>query len=139
MTDKGRHRVIVLDGDGNYLMTWGTLGKEPGKFHNPIGIEIDSRGLVYVSELTTKRIQVFTANGEYLYGWDVPGIPADKVSRLWDISFDGDYFLYGADKTPGQAEVHKWALVSVPATESSPAYTIGEDLGFYIWSNDGSH
>ena len=120
-------------------MSWGNLGTAPGNLHTPIWIAINSQGPDYVSELVTKRIQAFTSTGEYLYGWKVPGTYADKVSRLWDISFDGDYFIYGADKTGGQAEAHKWALVPDPATKSAPAYIVGEDLGFYIWSNDGSH
>ena len=138
LTDKLKHRVLVLDRDGNYLMTWGLWGNKPGNLNHPIGIAIDSRGLVYVSELVTKRIQVFNANGEYLYGWGVPGTSENKVSDLWDISLDGDYFLYGADRRVEQAEVHKWALVPDPAINNTPTYVVGEDLGFYIWSNDGA-
>ena len=138
VTDKKRHRILVLDQNGNYLSSWGSFGQEHGQFRAPAGITIDSRGLIYVSEATNQRIQVFTPDGGYLYSWDAPGIAGKQPARIWELALDGDYFLYGPDRTHEQAEVHKWALVPDPVTIGPPPYRIGEDLGYYIWSDGNS-
>ena len=138
VTDKNKDRIVVLDLAGNYLFSWGTRGKDPGKFRAPIGIALDSQGRVYVSEMTNQRIQVFSSEGQYLYGWNVPGVPGKDVARIWELAFDGDYFLYGPDRTDQQAEVHKWALVPSPPLSGAPSYTAGQDIGYYIWSDDQS-
>ena len=46
-------RVSVLDKDGRVLARWGTPNAEaPGSFAAPHGLAVDSRGAVYVAEVT---------------------------------------------------------------------------------------
>ena len=52
----------------------GEVGDGPGEFNLPHGIVTDSSGLVYVMDRENGRVQVFTAEGEYMTEWnDVPG------------------------------------------------------------------
>ena len=53
-TERARHgRVSVLDADGRVLARWGTPDAcAPGSFAAPHGLAVDSRGDVYVSEVT---------------------------------------------------------------------------------------
>ncbi len=52
----------------------GEVGEGPGEFNLPHGIVTDSSGLVYVIDRENDRVQVFTAEGEYITEWDdVPG------------------------------------------------------------------
>ena len=48
------HRVSVLDADGNLVGRFGDPeeGEEPGRFIAPHGIAVDSRGDVYVGEVS---------------------------------------------------------------------------------------
>ena len=47
-------RVTILDGEGNVLARVGdqTYGDEPGRFYSPHGIAVDSRGDIYVAEVS---------------------------------------------------------------------------------------
>ena len=52
----------------------GKVGDGPGEFNLPHGIVTDSLGRVYVIDRENGRVQVFTADGEYVTEWnDVPG------------------------------------------------------------------
>ena len=52
----------------------GVVGDGPGEFNLPHGIVTDSSGQVYVMDRENGRVQVFTAEGEYMTEWnDVPG------------------------------------------------------------------
>ncbi len=52
----------------------GEVGDGPGEFNLPHGIVTDSLGRVYVMDRENGRVQVFTAEGEYMTEWnDVPG------------------------------------------------------------------
>ena len=52
----------------------GVVGDGPGEFNLPHGIVTDSSGRVYVMDRENGRVQVFTAEGEYMTEWDdVPG------------------------------------------------------------------
>ena len=52
----------------------GEVGDGPGEFNLPHGIVTDSSGRVYVMDRENGRVQVFTAEGEYMTEWnDVPG------------------------------------------------------------------
>ena len=52
----------------------GEVGEGPGEFNLPHGIVTDSSGRVYVIDRENGRVQVFTAEGEYITEWnDVPG------------------------------------------------------------------
>jgi hypothetical protein len=62
----GNSRVVKFTKEGKYVSTWGKRGKAPGEFNTPHSIAIDSKGRVFVSDRENNRIQVFTANGEFL-------------------------------------------------------------------------
>ncbi|MBA4187071.1 MAG: hypothetical protein C0467_03550 [Planctomycetaceae bacterium] len=53
--------VRVLGPDGKSLGRWGEKGTAAGHFQMPHMLCVDSRGDVYVAEVTNKRIQKFTA------------------------------------------------------------------------------
>ena len=61
----GRAGVVrVLGHDGKALGRWGEKGTAAGQFQMPHMLCVDSRGDVYVAEVTNKRIQKFTAAKE---------------------------------------------------------------------------
>lgn len=71
-------RVAKVDKDGNWLMSWGERGKEPGQFNTPHSIAVDANDNVFVADRGNHRIQVFDKDGKFLRQIviDVP-VPSD--------------------------------------------------------------
>ena len=66
----GNSRVVKFSKDGKYIKDWGKRGTGPGEFNTPHSVQVDSKGLVYVSDRENNRIQIFDANGKYLRQWN---------------------------------------------------------------------
>ena len=65
----GNARVHKFSADGQLLFSWGEPGSGPGQFHLPHGIGVDRAGRVFVADRENNRIQVFSAEGEFLQEW----------------------------------------------------------------------
>ena len=78
-------RVVYFDNKLNYLGSWGTLGMGAGQFLLPHGIETDSHGLVYVADRTSWRVQIFTAEGDFLRQWT-------HIGKPWGVIYNRGYF-----------------------------------------------
>jgi hypothetical protein len=59
-------RVAKVDRSGNWLMSWGEPGDQPGQFNTPHSIAVDARNNVYVADRGNRRIQVFDTDGRFL-------------------------------------------------------------------------
>jgi DNA-binding beta-propeller fold protein YncE len=96
VTDGYRNaRVHRFTADGRLLMSWGQPGKtEPNQFHLPHSLVVDREGTIYVCDRENNRIQVFSADGQFLTMWS-------DMRRPLDISMDQDGIFYisegGAD------------------------------------------
>jgi DNA-binding beta-propeller fold protein YncE len=78
----GNARVHKFTAEGRLLSSWGEPGEGPGQFNLPHGIALDSQGRVYVADRENSRIQIFSANGEYLTEWT-------DVARPMQVFIDG--------------------------------------------------
>ncbi len=63
------NRVVKLDANGNFVLSWGAPGSAPGQFDFPRGITVDEAGFVYVSDVVNNRVQKFDANGGFVGLW----------------------------------------------------------------------
>jgi len=90
---KGQHRVLVYDADGQLLLSFGKEGKEPGQFWFPNAALADSEGRIYVSDSNNGRLQVFDADGKFLYahgGFNLPrGMALDDEKRVFVVDAIG--------------------------------------------------
>lgn len=78
-----------------FLRAWGEPGDQPGRFHSPIGLAINSRDEVFVTDLNNARVQKFTADGKYLGGFDVPrDTPGRRSAMLGGIAVDDSGLVY---------------------------------------------
>lgn len=59
ITDKQKHRVLVLSSYGEFKMFFGQKGSKSGELHTPCGIAVDRLGQVYICDTGNRRIQVF--------------------------------------------------------------------------------
>jgi DNA-binding beta-propeller fold protein YncE len=56
-------RIAKFDRNGQFILSWGSRGAEPGQFITPHSVATDAQGNVYVADTGNKRIQVFDGKG----------------------------------------------------------------------------
>jgi len=95
-------RVLVFDGAGRFVRSWGTTGTGDGQFLfandpaigvSPIAIAAD--GTIYIGD-TTGRVQAFDGGGRFLRKWGGPGGDGE-VRRAGGLAIDGRDTLHVAD------------------------------------------
>ena len=109
----GGHAVIVFDADGTFLRRFGTHGQQPGQFGNgPLGIRVVADGnpgtldgLVYTTDATSCRVQVFTETGVLQDHMGSCGTGTDQMTGPRQLDVDGD-LVYVADT--GRSRIAVW-------------------------------
>jgi uncharacterized protein (TIGR03663 family) len=103
VADTWNHRVQKFTADGAFVTTWGAYGMtegaagSPGVFWGPRDVAVGPEGLVYVSDTGNKRIQVFTADGEYVTQWGGRGATDGRFDEPVGIAIAADGRTYVAD------------------------------------------
>ncbi|MFO0969550.1 MAG: NHL repeat-containing protein [Gemmataceae bacterium] len=70
-----------------FQLEWGKKGTAEGEFHFPIGIAINRKDEVFVSDFYNNRVQKFSAEGKFLAAFEVADNPAG-------LSVDAEDNLY---------------------------------------------
>lgn len=82
----GQHRIQVFSKDGILLSEWGSTGSAPGEFNQPLDVEVDGNGNIYVADAGNSRVQKFDANHNYILEFSPPngarGIAIDKENNV---------------------------------------------------------
>jgi DNA-binding beta-propeller fold protein YncE len=87
-------QVKVLDEKGRFLRAVGAPGEGEGQLRQPVGMDLDSQGNVYVADTGNRRVQVFSSGG-YLRTIDLNPLKACPVDVLV-VEQEGS--LYVSDK-----------------------------------------
>ena len=87
---RGNNRVMKFDADGEFIMQWGSTGREYGEFRDPHALAMDSNGRLFIGDRGNNRIQIFTQDGEHLETWTQFGRPSG-------LFIDQNDMLYAAD------------------------------------------
>ena len=76
-------RVAKASNRGEWLLSWGSFGKDPGQFDTPHGLAVAPNGDVFVADRGNRRIQVFDQSGKFIrqFTIDVP-VPADAKPAI---------------------------------------------------------
>lgn len=74
-------RVAKYNKNGEWVMSWGSKGTEPGQFRIPHTIVIDRNDNIFVGDRTNRRIQVFDTEGKLqrIFTIDVPHDPTSRA------------------------------------------------------------
>ncbi|MFC2025245.1 peptidyl-alpha-hydroxyglycine alpha-amidating lyase family protein [Chloroflexota bacterium] len=80
-------RVHKFSSDGALVLSWGEPGYGPGQFRLPHNIWVDKEERVWVADRENNRIQIFSAQGEFINQWT-------DLSRPSDIFIDDDGNVY---------------------------------------------
>ncbi len=77
VADSRNHRILHFGAEGELLHTWGGFGLDPtapATFNEPWDVAVSPDGRrVYVADTWNHRVQVFTAEGEFITQWGHPG------------------------------------------------------------------
>jgi sugar lactone lactonase YvrE len=83
------------DKQPKFVLAWGKKGDKPGEFHSPIGIAINKKDEIFVTDLNNARLQKFDTDGKYLGGFDMPpDNPKRKSSLNGGIAVDDQGLIY---------------------------------------------
>jgi DNA-binding beta-propeller fold protein YncE len=79
---------LAKDAPVRFLMEWGEQGAEPGDFHFPIGIAINAKDEIFVTDFYNDRVQKFSKDGKLL-----AVIPTLSTPGGIALAVSGDLYL----------------------------------------------
>ncbi|KPA11262.1 NHL repeat containing protein, partial [Candidatus Magnetomorum sp. HK-1] len=96
VSDKGENRIQLFSTDGQYLNQWGQT-----VLKSPLGIDLDSRGYLYVANQRGNNIIVFNSEGTVKKVWGERGSENGQFKSPYDVACDNrnpdQIFVYVAD------------------------------------------
>ena len=107
VTDLGNSRVQQFDSQGNYIMSWGSQGSEPGQFSNPSGIAV-ADGSIFVVDNKLNKVQKFDSEGNFVLAWGTPGNDNGQFKSPNGIAITDDKFIYVVDT--GNSRIQKFTF-----------------------------
>jgi hypothetical protein len=89
----GNRRVVHFDPHGKFVKAWGAYGGGPGQFSLPHMIVVDSRGVLYVADRNSGRVQLFDQQGRFLDQWT-------NLLMPWGLWISPQDELWGCGSSP---------------------------------------
>lgn len=72
----------------HWVASFGKAGTGPGEFNRAEGLCVDKQGRVYVADSCNHRVQVFSADGQFLRMYGKPGGGPGELSYPYDVCVD---------------------------------------------------
>jgi streptogramin lyase len=82
-------------------MSWGSLGKNEGKFDLPVTVIIDGKGDIIVNERGNNRVQKFDPHGNFLLAFGSTGKDNGQFSSIEHMATDKFNNIYVNDPQEG--------------------------------------
>ncbi len=94
VSDTTNFRVSIFDLEGKYLGKFGKIGRKPGQFVRPKGIEVDRNGRIYVVDSSFQNVQVFNDEFKLLLFMFSSGGEKHNINLPADIYIDYENIKY---------------------------------------------
>ncbi len=108
LVDGVNSRIVVVDDNGGWKLSFGTEGTEKGQFKLPLGIDISDSGKVFIADTGNSRIQVFDSEGKFLYMFTVKAGPGEAPPKPVDVAASKlNNYLYVSDNNNHKIKVYK--------------------------------
>src|SRR5438045_1835196 len=99
------NRVQFFTSEGKFLHQWGAPGYTRDGFDQPFGLALGEPGFVFVSQLRGYRLQLWTLDGTFVYGWGRGYCDGEFASPRGLAYVDG--ILYVADTASGRVQMFR--------------------------------
>lgn len=91
ITDAFNGRIQVFGVDGSFILKWGSRGKNDGQLYDSYGIAVlqkqhPTQSLVYVTDYSNHRVQVFGPDGTFIRKWGVLGTGDGQFTHPWGVA-----------------------------------------------------
>jgi DNA-binding beta-propeller fold protein YncE len=73
VADGANYRILVFDGGGKLVRTFGVKGSGPGEFLRPHALDFDSVGRLFIADVDNSRIAVYDEKGNFAGHWGKAG------------------------------------------------------------------
>jgi DNA-binding beta-propeller fold protein YncE len=98
VADSKSHEIVVFDAEsGKLLSRFGGSGSDPGKFAFPTSLTFGPDGDLFVVDQLNSRVQVLTADGDYVDELGSLGVGFGNLVRPKDVAVDEVGFIYITD------------------------------------------
>jgi len=115
VADTGNARIQRFSATGEYQMAWGSPGSNDDQFIEPVALDIDAAGDVFVVDRnqTNSRVQRFDADGVHKRTWSAYGWGQGFLRYPEGIAVGPDGYVYVSDTATGEIERFTGEGVSV--------------------------
>jgi predicted membrane-bound mannosyltransferase/DNA-binding beta-propeller fold protein YncE len=154
VADTWNHRVQKLDARGNLVHAWGLFGQYgtgdvtgQSAFYGPRDIVVGTDGQVYVTDTGNKRVQVFDADGRFVYQWGGGGVLEGYLDEPVGIAFGPDGAVYVADTWNRRVQVfdqrgnylRQWPIRGWDTGLADEKPYLDVDADGYVYVTDPGH
>jgi len=87
VTETLRHKVVVVDRQGDVIREWGKRGEGPGEFNYPVSVAVHAER-VFVLDSMNFRVQVFTRQGRFVTAFGKLANEPGGFFRPKSLAFD---------------------------------------------------